>query len=77
MIKPKRKKQFIAGAICPKCSDVDSLVLYQESQDIECVSCGLKQSASQREEQTNKDQPTKPHKKIDSNQSIKITNLTD
>jgi len=67
----QRKKQFIAGAICPECSDVDSLVLYQESQDIECVSCGLKQSASQREEQVN------TNNKISSSQTIKITNLSD
>jgi len=67
----KRKKQFIAGAVCPECSEIDSLVLYQESQDIECVSCGLKQSASQREEQLN------TNNKIDSRQTIKITNLTD
>ena len=77
MIKPKRKKQFIAGVVCPKCSEMDSFVLYQENQDIECVSCGFKQNANQRDEQTMSNEPTKPNKNIDSNQSIKITNLTD
>jgi len=73
----QRKKQFIAGAICPECSEMDSLVLYKESEDIECVSCGLKQSANQREEQANKKVPVKAHKNVDESQSIKITNLTD
>ena len=73
----QRKKQFIAGAICPDCSEQDSLVLYPDNQDIECVSCGFKQSPSQRDEQTNKNERAKPLKQIDPNQSIKITNLTD
>lgn len=74
MITPKRKKQFIAGAVCPKCSEMDSLVLFPETQEIECVSCGLKQSASQRDEATAQ---TKPNKNTEQIQSIKITNLTE
>ena len=38
------KKRFIAGVICPKCSEMDKLLAYSEdSIDFrECVSCGFK-----------------------------------
>ncbi|WP_251358478.1 YheV family putative zinc ribbon protein [Kangiella sp. TOML190] len=47
------RKQFIAGARCPKCSAMDSLVFYRE-EDVkgnsvrhipvrECVDCGFKE----------------------------------
>ena len=37
------KKRFISGAICPKCSEVDRIVMYrQDDKDYrECVSCGF------------------------------------
>jgi uncharacterized protein len=37
------KKRFIAGAVCPKCSEMDKLVVYnKDGQDYrECVSCGF------------------------------------
>jgi uncharacterized protein len=37
-------KRFIAGAVCPKCGEMDRLVLYKEgdTQYRECVSCGFK-----------------------------------
>lgn len=40
---PRTKKRFIAGAICPRCSEMDKLVMYKEdSKDFrECVSCGF------------------------------------
>ena len=39
----KIMKRFIAGAVCPKCSEMDKLVMYRNEQDEqvrECVSCG-------------------------------------
>lgn len=38
------KKRFIAGAICPRCSEMDRLVTYKENDKEfrECVSCGFK-----------------------------------
>jgi len=48
-----RKKQFIASAICPQCSEIDSLVLYPDDQSIECVSCDYKQSSEQRDREKN------------------------
>lgn len=37
----KNKRQFIAGAICPKCKSQDTLVLITQDGDesVECVSC--------------------------------------
>lgn len=38
------KRRFIAGAICPRCSEMDRLVMYSDGdkQFRECVSCGFK-----------------------------------
>lgn len=40
----KVKKRFIAGAVCPRCSAMDRLVMYKEDgrEFRECVSCGFK-----------------------------------
>ena len=47
------KKQFIAGAVCPKCGEEDSLVLFSTSKNIACVSCGFEQSSEQRDSVSN------------------------
>ena len=49
-MKQRIKKQFIAGAVCPECKEMDSLVLFTEEQQIECVSCDFKQTSEQRDE---------------------------
>lgn len=38
------KKRFIAGAVCPKCSQMDKVVMYKEDDSDwrECVACGFK-----------------------------------
>lgn len=37
-------KRFIAGAVCPRCSEMDRLVMYKEAgkEFRECVSCDYK-----------------------------------
>lgn len=40
-------KRFIAGAVCPKCAEMDKTVMYRVSeleQVRECVRCGFKES---------------------------------
>lgn len=39
------KRRFVAGAICPRCSEMDKLVVYNEGgKDYrECVACGYKE----------------------------------
>jgi len=38
------KRRFVAGAVCPRCSKMDKLVVYTEDgKDFrECVACGYK-----------------------------------
>ena len=38
------KKRFVAGAVCPRCAEMDKIVVYsEEGKDFrECVSCGYK-----------------------------------
>ena len=40
----KQIKRFIAGAVCPRCEQMDKLVIYQkQAKDYrECVNCGFK-----------------------------------
>jgi len=40
------KKRFIAGAICPKCSAMDTMALTKEDnvEKVTCVSCGHQMS---------------------------------
>ncbi len=39
------KKRFIAGAVCPKCAALDSLVMYRvdDTDYRECVECGFEE----------------------------------
>jgi hypothetical protein len=39
------KRRFVAGAVCPRCSEMDKLVVYSEDgKDFrECVACGYKE----------------------------------
>ena len=39
------KRRFVAGAVCPRCSEMDKLVVYNEAEKDyrECVSCGFKE----------------------------------
>ena len=42
-----RPRRFIAGAVCPKCAEMDKTVMYRVSdveQVRECVRCGFKES---------------------------------
>lgn len=38
------KRRFVAGAVCPRCSEMDKIVVYNENgKDFrECVVCGFK-----------------------------------
>ncbi|MDG1122755.1 MAG: YheV family putative zinc ribbon protein [Glaciecola sp.] len=51
----KQRKRFIAGATCPQCKSVDSIMLYFENnvEKLQCVKCEYKdvQSATDVSEQ--------------------------
>lgn len=39
----KATKRFIAGAVCPKCSEMDKVVMFKDEdgkENRECVACG-------------------------------------
>jgi uncharacterized metal-binding protein (TIGR02443 family) len=40
----KLRKRFIAGATCPKCKSIDSIMLYFENnvEKLQCVKCDYK-----------------------------------
>ncbi|WP_338353660.1 YheV family putative zinc ribbon protein, partial [Thalassolituus oleivorans] len=45
-----RKRRFIAGAVCPKCAEMDKTVMFtnDEGEEVrECVSCGYSQTTSE------------------------------
>ena len=48
------KKRFIAGAVCPKCSEMDKTLVYHNDagEEVrECVSCGFTQTNSEQQQQ--------------------------
>ena len=44
----RAKKRFIAGAVCPSCNQMDTVVVYLEDEQSvrECVRCGYRDAAS-------------------------------
>ncbi|WMC09941.1 YheV family putative zinc ribbon protein [Oceanimonas pelagia] len=45
----RRRKRFIAGAVCPQCQSADTMMLYMEHgvEKVECVHCGHHQSQAE------------------------------
>jgi uncharacterized metal-binding protein (TIGR02443 family) len=37
-------RRFIAGAVCPRCGEMDKIVVDTESDQRECVSCGFNEA---------------------------------
>ena len=49
-VTPKRPRRFIAGAVCPKCSEMDRTVMYSNDDGDEvreCISCGYSQTSTE------------------------------
>lgn len=48
----KQHRRFIAGAVCPKCAEMDRLITYsnEEGSYRECVSCGYTDKQMDEEE---------------------------
>ena len=38
------KRRFIAGAVCPRCSEMDKIVVDLASDSRECVACGFSEA---------------------------------
>ncbi len=81
----KPNQRFIAGAVCPKCEAMDSLLLNMLDQSIECVDCGYQQTELERDNdkatQQAKQQADQPivnkvlPKKVNVSSVIRVTNL--
>ncbi len=53
-IPSKYPRRFIAGAVCPKCSEMDRTVMFinDNSEEVrECISCGFRQTSSEQAQQ--------------------------
>lgn len=37
----QKKRRFIAGAVCPRCSAMDKIVVDMDTDQRECVACGF------------------------------------
>lgn len=70
------KQRFIAGATCPKCNAMDSLVLNLDDNSVHCVDCDYVQSAEERDQTSNQNivEKTIP-KKVEIDNIIRINNL--
>ncbi|QIB65667.1 YheV family putative zinc ribbon protein [Kineobactrum salinum] len=44
MHKPPVRRRFIAGAVCPRCSAMDTIVVDRDSELRECVACGFQEA---------------------------------
>ena len=78
-------RRFIAGAVCPRCGELDKIVMLMDSKDKhrECVSCGytdaLDNSVAVDEPATRVNQPRadeKPLSHEDAVQILKLDSLT-
>ncbi|PLW71017.1 hypothetical protein C0039_01680 [Pseudohalioglobus lutimaris] len=42
-----RRRRFIAGAVCPRCGEMDKIVVDMETQTRECVACNFSEARPQ------------------------------
>lgn len=75
-------RRFIAGAVCPKCSEMDKTVMYQESGKTirECVRCGFQDIMAEdsvEEPVTRVNQPRPGEAPLSHEDEIQIVNLMD
>ncbi|TXS92318.1 YheV family putative zinc ribbon protein [Parahaliea aestuarii] len=38
------RRRFIAGAVCPRCSEMDTIVVDADTDERECVACGFSEA---------------------------------
>ena len=77
-------RRFIAGAVCPKCAEMDKTVMYRVSdteQVRECVRCGFKETIRDEmpaeEVQTRVNQPRVGEKPLAHEDEVQVVNLLD
>ncbi len=58
-------KRFIAGAVCPRCAEMDKIMMFTTDDDDqvrECVACGFTDAVSDTPEPTNPELETRVNK---------------
>jgi hypothetical protein len=80
-------RRFIAGAVCPKCAEMDKTVMYTDGEHSvrECVRCGFKELMDENgpvanpldEVTTRVNQPVPGEKPLAHEEEVQIINLMD
>ena len=79
------KRRFIAGAVCPKCEQMDKVQMYDDDNHLrwrECVSCGFKEllvdQPNDAEELTTRvNQPVAGEQPLAHEDEVQVVNLID
>lgn len=72
----KKTQRFIAGANCPKCNEIDTLLVDSEDESIECVECGFTQTAQDRDTKQTEEQVSKSiPKKVNVSNIIRVNQI--
>ena len=78
------KRRFIAGAVCPKCEQMDKVVMYDDADNQrwrECVSCGFKDKMTDEgpadEPQTRVNQPRLGEKPLAHEDEVQTVHILD
>lgn len=71
------RRRFIAGAVCPKCKEMDKTVLYEQNgaQVRECVSCGFNDALD--ELGLSQELPTRVNKSDVPTSDVQVVTLVD
>ncbi|MFT3929083.1 MAG: YheV family putative zinc ribbon protein [Spongiibacteraceae bacterium] len=78
------QRRFIAGAVCPRCSEMDKIVMYDNElgeRVRECVSCGYRDALDERgnptELATRVNQPRAGEKPLSHEDEVRVINIVD
>ncbi len=44
---PAHRRRFIAGAVCPRCGEMDKIIVDMDTQTRECVACDFSEARPQ------------------------------
>lgn len=79
------QRRFIAGAVCPRCAELDKVVMYDNEAGErvrECVSCGYRDALDERgnpttELSTRVNQPRAGEKPLPHEDEVRVINFVD
>ncbi len=78
------QRRFIAGAVCPRCAQMDRIVMYDNDAGErvrECVSCGYRDALDERgnpiELATRVNQPRVGEKPLPHEDEVRVINIVD